>query len=97
MLIFDHFRDAVSSRWFLAARSELIRCLPQSASLRSVYSDQLRDRGIVQEALMSRIPDILRQACNGVKPSDSMYFAVDEFHLEGEDRFKLLSTSANLY
>lgn len=32
---------------------------------------------------MSHIPDILRQACNGVKPSDSMYFAVDEFHLEG--------------
>lgn len=32
---------------------------------------------------MLHIPDVLRQACNGVKPSDSMYFAVDEFHLEG--------------
>jgi len=56
----------------------------QSASLRSVYSDQLREREVVPGALMIHMPDILRQACSGIKPSDSVYFAVDEFHLEGQ-------------
>jgi hypothetical protein len=31
---------------------------------------------------MTHIPDVLRQACSGTKSGDSVYFAVDEFHLE---------------
>jgi hypothetical protein len=88
MLLFDHFKDAVS----FYTRSVLVR-LPlnqavhlQSASLRSAYSDQLRETGAVHDVLMAYMPDVLRQACSGTKSTDSVYFAVDEFHLERESR-----------
>ena len=91
MLLFDHFKDAVSTytRFVLARLSLKQAVRPQSASLRSAYSDQLRETGAVHDVLMAHMPDILRQACSGTKSTDSVYFAVDEFHLERESRIAI--------